>query len=39
VTLWKMPVYERFAEQLVADPRVRMVYDDPYYKIADLGGG
>jgi hypothetical protein len=38
VTLWKMPVYERFAEQLVADPRVRMVYDDPYYKIADLGG-
>jgi hypothetical protein len=37
VTLWKMPVYERFAQQLVADPRVRLVYDDPYYKIADLG--
>jgi hypothetical protein len=37
VTLWKVPVYERFAQHLVADPRVRLVYDDPYYKIADLG--
>jgi hypothetical protein len=37
VTLWKMPVYENFAQHLVADPGVRMVYDDPYYKIADLG--
>jgi len=38
VTLWKAPVYERFAENLVADPHVRLIYDDPYYKIADLGG-
>jgi hypothetical protein len=37
VTLWKMPVYESFAQHLVADPGVRLVYDDPYYKIADLG--
>ena len=37
VTLWQAPVYERFAEQLVATPGVRLVYRDPYYVIADLG--
>jgi hypothetical protein len=38
VTLWRMPVYERFAGQLYAAPGVREVYRDPYYLIADLGG-
>jgi hypothetical protein len=38
VTLWQAPVYERFAEQLVATPGVRLVYRDPSYVIADLGG-
>jgi hypothetical protein len=37
VTLWRMPVYERFAQQLVAAPGVQVVYRDPYYLIADLG--
>lgn len=36
VTLWRMPVYERFAEQLVASPGVRVVYNDANYLIADL---
>src|SRR5579864_8429973 len=38
VTIWQAPVYERFAEQLVATPGVRLVYRDPDYVIADLGG-
>ena len=38
VTIWQAPVYERFAKQLVATPEVRLVYRDPYYVIADLGG-
>jgi hypothetical protein len=37
-TLWRMPLYERFAGQLLAAPGVREVYRDPYYLIADLGG-
>jgi hypothetical protein len=38
VTIWQAPVYERFAEHLVATPGVRLVYRDPDYVIADLGG-
>jgi len=38
VTIWQAPVYERFAEQLVASPGVTLVYRDPNYVIADLGG-
>jgi hypothetical protein len=38
VTLWQVPVYERFAEYLVATPGVRLVYKDAHYVIADLGG-
>ena len=38
VTLWQAPVYESLAEQLAATPGVRLVYRDPYYVIADLGG-
>ncbi len=38
VTIWQAPVYERFAEQLVASPGVRLVYRDPNYVIADLVG-
>jgi hypothetical protein len=37
VTLWKNPVYERLAEQLVATPGVTLAYRDPYYVVADLG--
>ncbi|MBV8200015.1 MAG: hypothetical protein JOZ15_05255 [Acidobacteria bacterium] len=37
VTIWQAPVYERFAENLVADPGVHLVYRDPTYVIADLG--
>jgi hypothetical protein len=38
VTIWQAPVYERFAEHLVSTPGVRLVYRDPDYVIADLGG-
>ena len=38
VTIWRAPVYERFEKHLVATPGVRVVYRDPYYEIADLGG-
>jgi hypothetical protein len=38
VTIWQAPVYELFAEQLVADPKVHLVYRDANYVIADLGG-
>jgi hypothetical protein len=38
VTIWQAPAYERFAEHLVAAPGVRLVYRDPDYVIADLGG-
>ncbi len=38
VTIWQAPVYERFAEHLVATPGVRLVYRDADYVIADLGG-
>lgn len=38
VTIWQAPVYERFAEHLVATPGVRLVYRDSDYVIADLGG-
>jgi hypothetical protein len=36
VTLWRVPVYERFAEQLIASPGVRVVYNDANYLIADV---
>jgi hypothetical protein len=38
VTIWQVPVYERFAEQLVATPGVQLVYRDANYVIADLAG-
>ena len=38
VTIWRAPVYERFEKYLVATPGVSLVYRDPYYEIADLGG-
>jgi hypothetical protein len=38
VTIWQAPVYERFAQDLMRDPGARLVYKDPYYLIADLGG-
>jgi len=38
VTIWQAPVYRRFAENLIAAPGVRLVYTDPDYLIADLGG-
>jgi hypothetical protein len=38
VTIWQAPVYEKFAEQLVATPGVQLVYRDAYYVIADLAG-
>jgi hypothetical protein len=38
VTIWQAPVYEQFAEALVASPGVRLIYRDPNYVIADLGG-
>jgi hypothetical protein len=37
VTIWKAPVYERFAERLVQDRAVRLVYKDSHYLVADLG--
>ncbi len=37
VTLWKMPVYYRFAEQLAQTPGVLTAYDDPHYLVVDLG--
>jgi hypothetical protein len=37
VTIWQAPVYERFAENLVRDRAVHLVYRDSYYLIADLG--
>ncbi|HVR97050.1 MAG TPA: hypothetical protein VMW27_10570 [Thermoanaerobaculia bacterium] len=37
VTLWKMPVYYRFAEQLASTPGVLTAYDDPHYLVVDLG--
>jgi hypothetical protein len=37
VTIWKAPVYEQFAERLVQDPAVRLVYKDSHYLVADLG--
>jgi hypothetical protein len=38
VTIWKAPVYQQFAQRLVQDRAVRLVYKDPYYLVADLGG-
>jgi hypothetical protein len=37
VTLWKQPVYYRFAEQLARTPGVLTAYDDPHYLVVDLG--
>jgi hypothetical protein len=36
VTLWRNPVFESFARQLVAAPRVAEIYRDPYYLVLDL---
>jgi hypothetical protein len=37
VTIWKAPVYEQFAERLVQDRKVSLVYKDSHYLVADLG--
>lgn len=39
VTVWRAPLYERFAARLTADTAVQVVYRDPYYLVADLGAG
>ncbi|HVT59683.1 MAG TPA: hypothetical protein VHR45_14935 [Thermoanaerobaculia bacterium] len=36
VTLWRVPVFQRFAEELLAEAGVKTVYSDRYYLVLDL---